>query len=568
MTISPSAEADRIVHGGRILTVDDQGTIAEAVAIKGDRILAVGTNAQIAALRGPATELVDLDGATAIPGMMDNHTHQMMAGMDGFIKVNIARARSLREIKEIVAAEARRIGPGKWISTSCMFRGALEEGRFPNRHDLDAVAPENPVYIFQSGKNVIVNSLALKMAGITRDTPDPVGNADYSEGHIVRDADGEPTGHLIAGAADMARRRWLEAADAPVKKWDFITYDGASYAEAIVRQMRLFNSFGITATRDMGLAQDEIDAYRAVADAGRASVRTDIIVGMPLRYFTTDEAEAMIDSYAGHPQGDWSDWLRIGGFKFVLQNDGFWSHHPTKFRRLIKAVNRKGWRLAIHGPAKADSAAWDDLMDVLKEADAENPLAGRGMSFEHWTGAWRPEHYQLMRDWGVAVAPNPPLSYMGAGRSVKMHQALQEVKIAKDGLTSPMDHARREWGLNIRDWIDAGLLVSGGTDCPATVYDRDRPLLGMHIARTQTSLAGTLLEGQTVTPDEALRMWTINGARSVGADHLFGSIEPGKFADITVLSHNPLEVSDDAVLDIRIEKTFAGGACVYDAQDT
>jgi predicted amidohydrolase YtcJ len=561
-------KADIIVHGGTILTVNEKSPTADFIAITGSKIVGLGTIHEMDVYSSEETQFIDLSGKTAIPGMIDNHTHQLLAGLDSdqaSAKVNIASAQSIEEIKQKIADEARRVGPGKWIGTSCMFRGALKEGRFPNRNDLDEVAPDNPVYIFQSGKNIIANSLALKIARIGADTPDPVGDPNYSEGHIVRDPQGVPTGHLIAGAGDLARRRWWEALDQPMKKWDFLHFDRKTYLSALRAQMRIFNSVGITATRDMGTSTEEMDAYFELASNEEATLRTELIVGLPIRYVGIAEAEEMIQRYEGYQQGEWSEWCRVGGFKFVLQNDGFWSHSPEKARVLILAANRLGWTLAIHGPAMNNQAAWDRLMEVLEEANNERPLAGRRFSFEHWIGTKRPEHLARLRDWGFTVAANPPLSYMGAGRSFRMHQALQEVRISKASPLSPMDHARQEWGLALRDWIDAGLLVTGGSDCPATTYSTEQPLLGMYAARTQMSLAGELLSGQYVTPEEALRMWTLDAARSMSAEERIGSLEVGKFADIAVLTANPLTATDDQLLDIKVAMTLVGGKVVFNA---
>ena len=251
---------DLILHNGKIVTVDGGFSIQEAVAVFDGKIVAVGSSAETTALAGQRTRSENLHGRCVIPGQIDNHTHFLLAGMDALgskAKVDIAMLQSIDEILDAIAARAKAIPKGEWIGTSCMYRGALKEGRFPTREDLDKAAPDHPVYIFQSGKNIIANSYALNMAGIDRDTPHPT----EPEGWIVRDANDDPTGHLVAGAGDMARKAWWEKAGQPIKKWDFLYFDQERQIEAIKAQQTNYHACGVVGVREMGVSIDELDAY-------------------------------------------------------------------------------------------------------------------------------------------------------------------------------------------------------------------------------------------------------------------------------------------------------------------
>jgi predicted amidohydrolase YtcJ len=559
--------ADTVLRGGRVITLDDGSTIAEAVAIAGDRIVAVGSDADVTALVGRGTRVIDLHGRAVIPGLVDNHTHQLMAGLDtaeAGAKVNVACCTSIEEIKHRIGEAARQAAPGQWITTSCLYRGALADARFPDRHDLDAAAPDNPVYVADGGRNIIVNSRALELAGIAAGTPDPGADPQVAEGHIVRDGDGVPTGHLIVGAGDLARRRWWERLGQPIKMWDFLDFDQETNLRALRAQMALFNSCGITGVRDMGVAPREIDAYVELVARGEATVRTNLILGLPVQYLDIDQILQALYSYVGPKQGFGDEWLRIGGLKIVAQNYGYWSIQPAKLRRLIIEGNRLGWSFAIHGTPGDLGNDIEVILDAMEEADREVPLAGRRWSYEHAFGLVRPEYLQRFQRMGVTIAANPQLSYVGAGRTAEMQQALQSAHMQGASGIDQRQELILRWGQPFRSWLAAGLLVTGGSDCPAVVYDPDQPLLGLWATISQETLAGVLMPEQTIDRETALRIWTINNALATGEQHLKGTIETGKLADMAVLSGDPLTVPDADFLSLQVCQTLVGGRMVYE----
>ncbi len=559
---------DLVLHGGNIITLDRASRTVEAVAVAGETIVAAGSDADVMPLAGSPTRLIDLRGSSVIPGLIDNHTHQILAGLDtaeAGVKVNIAGARSIAELTGEIAAAARKARPGEWITTSCMYRGGIEDGRFPTRRDLDAVAPHNPVYIADGGRNIIVNTLALQMAGISADTPDPGADPDEAEGHVVRDDDGVPTGHLIVGAGDLARRRWWERLGRPVKMWDLLQYDHETTIRALRAQMALFNAAGITGTRDMGVSPDEIDSYLEMARRGEATVRTELILGLPVQHLSSRDIAEALRLYFGPKQGFGDDWVRVGGLKIVAQNYGYWSMQPAKLRQLILDGNRRGWRFAIHGTPGDLGNDIEVILDAMEEANAESPLHERRWSYEHAFGLVQDDYIKRMHALGVIIAANPMLSYFGAGRAQQMHEAMEELRLAKsgDGM-SPRERTIREWAQPIRRWMDAGVVVTGGTDCPAVAYDKDRPLLGLWTSFSQDTLAGTLMPDETIDRERALRMWTINNAYATFEEKRKGTIEPGKLADLVVLSGDPLSVPDDRFLALKVLETIVGGRTVHE----
>jgi predicted amidohydrolase YtcJ len=553
---------DLVFYNGKIITADPHFSIVQAVAIYGGRFVAVGSDADIRAL-GAARE-IDLQGRTVLPGLIDNHTHQLLAGLDtpaAGVKVNIATLQSIAEIIEAIRAQAAQTPPGEWLVTSCMYRGALQEGRFPNRWDLDRASTDHPIYIFQSGKNIIINSYALRLAGIDAQTLDP----KEPEGHIVRDAAGEPTGHLIAGAADMARKRWWQQLGRPPKMWDFLYFDQETMLRALQAQQAIYNACGIVGTRDMGVSPDEVQVYQKAQERGELSVRTNLILGLPARYLTTAEAVEMLRSYFGPKQPFGDAWLRIGGLKLVVQNDGWWAYSIEKLNTLVAEANRAGWTLAFHVASGTAPDATEAVLSALEAADREAPIAGRRFSFEHGFGLTDPAQYRRAQRLGLIIAANPLLAYYGAARSARMAGVLEGTRIAKVAVGGGgRDRAVYDWGLPIRSWLESGLVVTGGSDNPAISYDVEQPFLGLYAAVTGDTLAGVLLPGEEASREQVVKMWTINNAYATFEEAVKGSIEPGKLADLTVISADFLTIPAEQIPDIKVTMTVVGGRIVYE----
>jgi predicted amidohydrolase YtcJ len=294
-------------------------------------------------------------------------------------------------------------------------------------------------------------------------------------------------------------------------------------------------------------------------------VRVDLLLGMPSRYLTLEDVERSLRLYFGPKQGIGSDRLRVGGLKIVVQNDGWWAYSPAKLRAYILDANRRGWTLALHVTSGYGDDAIELVLDILEEADRERPITGRRFSWEHGLGLQNPAHYGRIQQLGITVAADPLLGWFASLRSLRMHEVMQTVRILKRlDIADAWERTVGDWGLPLKDWLAAGLLVTGGTDNPAVVYDVDHPLLGMYSAITGETLAGVLLPGQGATREQALKMWTLDNARAVFQEQCRGSIEVGKLADLVVLSEDVLACPVERIKDTTVVMTVLGGQVVYE----
>jgi len=295
-------EADLVLLNGKIVTVDADDSIVEAVAVKGNRIVATGQTSEISRLVGDGTEVIDLSGKTVLPGLIDTHTHPNGAAVRLYeINCRSPPVKSISQILKMVAEKASELGPDRWIQGANYNDIKIEERRHITRWELDEAAPENPVFISkETGHLYVVNSKALELAGITRDTPDPSG------GSIDRGADGEATGLLYETAGSLVSNM-------------IPPYSVDEIAEGLRKVWLQFSEWGITTTHDASAHRDAIRAYQRLLSEGLRQVRTLLMVST-YRPDGTDPLRSIID--LGIESGYGDDWLRVMSLKIMGDGSG------------------------------------------------------------------------------------------------------------------------------------------------------------------------------------------------------------------------------------------------------
>ena len=516
---------DLVLINGKVLTVDRNFSIAEGVAITGNRILTTGNEDQLRFLAGPDTRIVDLKGHTVIPGLMDNHLH----GAGGGTGVDLSRARALADVDAAIVARVKQSKPGELIlSNSDWHEAQLKEQRLPLRDDLDQVAPHNPVVLVRGGHEYILNSAALARWGITAETPQPDG------GRITRYPDGRLNGELVDTAKALVRLP-------PVARTpnDQLLARVAGY--------RKLAEAGLTTVRHPGVSVAE---YRMLQEIQKQpSIRLNVLMSA--------NDPSLLDS--GIAMGEGDEWLRVGGVKIAVDG-GFegglmrqpyeepWGERGT-FRglqtldteRYIDTVRRfhgRDFRVATHA---VGDAAIDLVLNAYEKANAERSIVNRRWSIEH-AFIGRPDHLPRMKALGVAVSAQNHL-YLAGPSLVKYWGA------ARAGITTP-----------VKMYLDAGLPVSSGTDAPVVPYP---PLWTLyHFITRDTITGGVLGADQRVTRQQALRMATINNAWLNMEERTKGSIEPNKFADLVILNEDPLTCPEPRLRDAKVLATIVGGKVI------
>ena len=534
-------EADIIVLNGKIVTImDDEGSVVQGMAIRDGRVVGVGSDSQISTFAGPETMIVDLAGKTVLPGLIDVHTHAL-EWAKGVVQGHVnCGARSIHSIADIVARvkeRAAKLPPGEWIVGAGWDDAKLAEHRYILASDLDPVSADNPVFLNHvSGHLAVINSAALKFAGITRATPDPEG------GVIEHDGNGEPTGII------------KETVMLPVMaKLPPTPPDLAMKAAEYVSRAAL--SLGLTTVHNIWLSPEDIRGYQQAYQHGQLKAR--ILMSPCVNNVAESEELLKTGVYTGF--GD--DQLKFGLVKIFTdggmgartiaiyppgvigepENIGVlrWTSGDLQKAHLMLA--RGGWQLGTHaiGDRAIDQVldSYQYVIKMLGLEDARFRVIHAGIS--------TPGIQRRMHELRVCVDGNPPFVYW-IGSWFKKYGP-----------------ERLRWTYPAKSYIENGVIEAAGSDVPVTPFS---PWWGIWalVVRREQQTDEVLAPEERLTIMEALRLYTRNGAYVGFEEKKKGSLEPGKLADFIVIDRDVLTVPPDEIKDTRVLQTYVGGQIVYD----
>jgi len=531
------ASADLILSNGRIWTGDSQRPLAEAVAIRGNRISAVGTNAEVMKLRAETTRVIDLRNRLVTPGFIDNHVHFISGGLQ-LSSVQLRDAKTPQEFARRIGEFARTLPKGRWITGGDWDHELWSPVRLPTRQMIDELTPDHPVFVSRlDGHMALANSLALRLGGITRDTPDPAG------GTIVRDQQGEPTGLLKDNAMD------------PV--WAVIPSPTlAQRVEAARAALREAARLGVTSLNDMSggdAAFEDIRAYQQLLREGALTAR--IYAFVPLASYRR-LASAGVEKSFGDPR------LRIGGLKGFadgsLGSSTAWFYEPYEdnptnaglrmpslgdgsMQTAVREATEANLHVAIH--AIGDRANDDILAIYEKDAGMRNRR-------------FRIEHAQHL---------NPALIKRFA--EDRVIASMQPYHAIDDGRWADRKIGKRRsaYTYAFRSLLDAGAILTFGSDWTVAPLD---PILGIYAAVTRRTIDGRNPGGwvpeQKISIDEALRCYTVNNAYAMFREQELGKIAPGYLADLVALSQDLLTIPPPEIDRTKVELTIMDGQVVFE----
>ena len=538
--------ADLIIVNGRVVTVDLAGTVAEAVAVRDGRIVKVGSSAEVKRLAGNKTRAIDLGGKPLYPGFIDTHEHCIRRGLQ-LDWVDCKRMGSLAEVIKALKTKAASKPGGEWIIGSWFDESQWKDKRFPTRYDLDKVSTKHPVYLGRAGgHNAVANSMALKLAGINKDTSQPHG------GHIDKDEEGEPTGRLDEIAA-MDKVRDIIPQPSQDEEVELLTRNWPIIEEELL-------SWGLTTIHEAHIKAPQALAYQRLDESGRLRMRVGLMLdGMtPYKgYATSDLSRQGIKT-----PFKFSDRLYVvsvkvgvdgamGSLTAALYED--YSNDPGN-KGIVRCTQEEltdevvrchvaGLRTCIH--AIGDRAI-DMALNAIEEAVKRKPWPGHMHRIEH-AGYVLPRQLKKMKELGVNVSASIGFCYPIGDSHIA---ALGEKRLCG---YYPM-----------RSFKEHGIVAAGNSDG----FGSSWALTGIYGCVTRKSRTGKVLcRDEAIGIMDALRAYTWNAAYLEGNQATKGSIEPGKLADFVVLDRDISTSDPEEILKARVLKTIVGGRVVYEASE-
>ena len=538
--LAPALPVDRtepelILYNGNIITIDERRARAEAVAIAGGRFSAVGDNKSVLGLTARGTTKIDLGGKTVVPGFIDAHTHPAVAGRMHLRQLD-CDLRSIAAIQNAILERAARTPPGEWVLGFKYDDTKTEDGRPLTRTDLDAAAPEHPVFISHRGGHTgYVNSRAFERAGVTKGTPDPAGGR-FDRNPETR----ELTGRISERATEVLDKIIPE------------NYSRADYRAGVKLISEMLSRAGITSVHDAYGSHNDLRAYQDAREAGELSVRVYCLIGH-------SEVDQMLA--AGIRSGFGDEWVRVGAIKMTA--DGSISERTARLSQpyvgrpddfgievmpeeelfaKAKKAHEADWQIGIH--ANGDVAI-DTVLRVYERLQKEYPRRDPRFRLEHCT-VINDRLVQRMRSLGAI--PTPFASYVYY-HGEKMRDYGPE---------------RLEHMFALRSFLDGGVKAAPGSDYPPGPFE---PMMALQSAVTRTDIRGHVWgPRQRIAVEEAIRVQTLHGAYASFEEDLKGSIRRGKLADLVVLGRDPLRENPQKLVEIPIERTMVGGRWVFETE--
>ncbi len=532
--VTPAAKADIALLNGNIITMNRKYPQAQAVAIRGNTIIKVGTNKEVGPFIGDKTKVIDLEGKSVIPGLIDAHIHPFRVGRALMGADLDLRGLTKEQILDKVAQRVKETKKGAWITGEGWDQGFWKVKEFPTKYELDVVAPDNPVALSRiDGHSSWYNSQVLQLSNIDKETSDPDG------GRILRDAYGEPTGMLVDDAQGLIKR---ENPD-----------EGTKDKEAQIKlAMEQFKKWGLTGIHDAYADQESLRVYEKLKQEGELTVRVYAMIragsdafpeylskGPQIDNFLTVRSVKMFIDGALGSRGallfePYSDLPDTSGLQMMKEEEAY---------SMIKRSLEKGFQVCTH--AIGDKAN-NIMLNLYQRALKEDPVENHRFRVEHASVIQKED---LPRFKELSVIPS-----------------MQPVFIGEYGRWSE-DRLGPERVINVlpfRQLLDAGVIIAGGTDYIDS--DSGNPMVNYYCAVARKSPFGVPKEfcgKEKVTREEALRMLTLDAAYAAFDDNIKGSIEASKLADVVVLNQDLMNIDEEQILDTEVVMTILDGRIIY-----